>query len=149
MASIVNRAQFINHIRKNVNSLYLVHSQSHDELSKKEHPFSAEKCMIQIYEIGKSLSYSEVEVLQMVRNIVCHKYASRLRYSSKTVYDTMPKPDGRDNKDTYVGGGGSNRNKIRYPSKKRSKSTWKKFYALFPYAAERDNWDGNTSDKMK
>ncbi len=39
----------------------------------------------------------------------------------------------RDNKDikNTSGGGGSNR--IRYPSKKRSKRTWKNFYKLFPH----------------
>lgn len=40
-------------------------------------------------------------------------------------------------------------NKIRYPKKARSKRTWKKFYEMFPKQAVIDNWDGNTSDKMK
>ncbi len=60
-----------------------------------------------------------------------------------------PKPEGRDNKDIIVGSGGSNKNKIRYPSKKRSLGTWKKFYKLFPILAEQDAFDGSTSKRMK
>lgn len=42
-----------------------------------------------------------------------------------------------------------NFNIIRYPKKARSKRTWKKFYEMFPAQAVIDNWDGNTSDKMR
>jgi hypothetical protein len=56
----------------------------------------------------------------------------------------------RDNKDIINGTGcGGNRNPIRYPSKKRSRQTWGNFYKLFPRLAEKDNWDGKKSDKMK
>ncbi len=56
----------------------------------------------------------------------------------------------RDNKGVYIGGfGGSNRNKVRYPKKNRSKRTWKIFYKMFPNNAERDEFDGQTSKKMK
>jgi hypothetical protein len=65
------------------------------------------------------------------------------------VYKLKPIKEGRDNKGVYVGGGGSNRNKVRYPSKKRSKRTWKIFYQMFPKIAEKDGWDGNTSKKMR
>lgn len=41
------------------------------------------------------------------------------------------KPESKDNKDYFNGGGGSNRNKIRYPKKCR-KTAWKRFYKLFP-----------------
>ena len=47
--------------------------------------------------------------------------------------------------------GGDNRyqhKNARYPSKKRSKKHWKNFYNLFPNLAERDNWDGEKSDRM-
>lgn len=40
--------------------------------------------------------------------------------------------EGRDNKDVLVGGGGDNKNKIRYPKKCR-KTAWKRFYKLFPH----------------
>ena len=55
----------------------------------------------------------------------------------------------KDNQGVYVGGGGSNRNKIRYPKKNRSLRVWKKFYEMFPDQAELDGWDGKTSNKMK
>lgn len=56
----------------------------------------------------------------------------------------------KDNQDDYnYGSGGSNCHSVRYPSKKRSKRVWKKFYKLFPRLAERDNWNGKTSNKMK
>lgn len=42
-----------------------------------------------------------------------------------------------------------NFNIIRYPKKARSKRTWKMFYKMFPAQAVIDNWDGNTSNKMK
>lgn len=42
-----------------------------------------------------------------------------------------------------------NFNKIRYPKKKRSKRTWRQFYKMFPKQAIIDNFDGNTSSKMK
>jgi hypothetical protein len=55
----------------------------------------------------------------------------------------------RDNKGVYVGGGGSNCNKIRYPKKNRSAKTWKTFYEMFPSRAIADEYDGKTSKKMK
>ena len=66
----------------------------------------------------------------------------------KNLYSKSPPKEGRDNKDVRVGGGGSNKNSVRYPSKKRSLKTWRKFYKLFPYYAERDKFDGKTSTKM-
>ncbi len=62
----------------------------------------------------------------------------------KPKYDFPSKPIQRkqDNKDTTVGGGGSNRNKIRYPKKCR-KTAWKRFYKLFPLL------DPNKSDEEK
>lgn len=62
---------------------------------------------------------------------------------------TKKKPGVRDNKGIYNGGGGSNRNKTRYPSTKRSLKTWKIFYEMFPYYAERDGWNGKTSSRYK
>lgn len=55
----------------------------------------------------------------------------------------------RDNKGIYIGGSGYNKNKVRYPSKKRSLKTWRMFYNMFPYCAKMDNWNGKISDKMK
>ena len=33
--------------------------------------------------------------------------------------------------------------------KKRSLKVWKIFYSMFPDKAEKDNFDGKTSDRMK
>jgi hypothetical protein len=76
-----------------------------------------------------------------------HKYQEYLRKKQPKIINNSKET--RDNKDIHVGGGGSNRNKIRYPSKKRNKKTWSNFYKLFPSAAEKDHWDGKTSNKMK
>ena len=59
------------------------------------------------------------------------------RWKRKYYNGTMPNLPKQDNKKTYVGGGGDNRNRIRYPSLKRSKTTWRRFYALFPNAERR------------
>lgn len=75
--------------------------------------------------------------------------ATQLRYKAQNEYKKKPQKEGRDNKGVYVGNGGSNANKVRYPSKKRSKRTWKIFYEMFPYYAQRDGWDGETSKRMK
>lgn len=69
------------------------------------------------------------------------------RREARNAMKGSPQKEGRDNKGTYVGGGGSNRNKIRYPKKNRSKKVWAMFYKMFPWAAERDNWDGEKSDR--
>lgn len=63
-------------------------------------------------------------------------------YSNKKVYIET-----RDNKKQLNLGSGYRGNVIRYPSKKRSKSHWRNFYNLFPELAEKDNWDGNKSDR--
>lgn len=80
-------------------------------------------------------------------NIVLEWYNIREKRHSD-VYKQKPQKEGRDNKGVYVGSGGSNRNKARYPSKKRSKRTWKTFYKMFPSLAEKDGWDGEKSNKM-
>lgn len=98
---------------------------------------------MEILETCKSLGMSDQEICKMWNDI------SKERRKSKQLYESKPKPEGRDNKDVHVGTGGSNKNKVRYPSKKRSIRTWKKFYALFPYCAKEDGFDGKTSSRMK
>ena len=97
----------------------------------------------QIYKLSDELNFTETEVE------VLWNHVRREKYRNHTDYNQSPPKEGRDNKDVHVGGGGSNRCMIRYPSKKRSIKTWKKFYKLFPWAAERDGWDGKTSNRMK
>lgn len=53
----------------------------------------------------------------------------------------------RDNKGTYIGSGGSNRYKVRYPKKNRSRKVWAKFYEMFPYRAKIDGWNGKKSKR--
>ena len=69
------------------------------------------------------------------------------RSKSRQLQKPKPLKEGRDNKGVYVGSGGSNRNKVRYPSAKRSKRVWKIFYSMFPYYAEKDGWDGHKSSR--
>lgn len=71
------------------------------------------------------------------------------RIKRRNEYNKKPIPNNRDNKDTKVGSGGFNKNMVRYPSKKRSIKTWKKFYILFPELAIKDEFDGKSSTKMK
>lgn len=64
--------------------------------------------------------------------------------------NTPVKPNrARDNKchNTYLYSGSSTR--VRFPSLKRGRSTWKRFYTMFPRIAEEDNWDGKTSNRYK
>jgi len=91
-----------------------------------------------MYELGFKLNYTEAEIQSIVRN--SDKLPNYSRNGVKNKH--------RDNKAIRVGIGGSNQNKIRYPSKKRSRQIWKRFYTLFPKQAEIDNWDSKTSDRM-
>ena len=81
--------------------------------------------------------------------IICQKYYPHVK-TIKGEYKKKPVRVRQDNKrvKNYGNGSGYLRD-IRYPSKKRSRATWRRFYTLFPYLAKRDNWDGKTSDKMK
>lgn len=67
-------------------------------------------------------------------------------------YDRQRRLVHRDNKDGLNLGSGFTDEysaTARYPKKIRSLKVWKNFYSLFPRLAEKDNFDGNTSDKMK
>lgn len=99
--------------------------------------------IFETYEKGIRLGLSYAEIYD-----IWYKIKTTYKKSNYD-YRKTPQKEGRDNKGVYVGSGGSNCNKVRYPSKKRSVRVWKKFYAMFPYYAEKDNFDGKTSDKMK
>lgn len=99
--------------------------------------------LLDIYRLSDELGFSEEErekLWQQIRMI-------RLKAQAKN--HLKPHKESRDNKGVYVGSGGSNKNKVRYPSKKRSLRVWKKFYTLFPYHAKIDGWNGKTSKRMK
>lgn len=89
-----------------------------------------------------------IQELKLTKDDVL-RYIPKQKYGSSYTYRAMPKPPKQDNKQVHVGNGGSNKNKIRYPKKARSRATWKRFYELFPHVAIKDNWDGKTSDRMK
>lgn len=111
--------------------------------SQRKHHFKAISGFVEIFNLAKELKINDEELQQL--------WYTRRHQSNKNrdEYKKTPQKEGRDNKNVHVGGGGSNRNKVRYPSKKRSLSTWKKFYKLFPRNAEEDGWDGKTSNRMK
>ena len=58
-----------------------------------------------------------------------------------STYRKMPKRVRKDNQDVRnVGTGNYHRGStVRYPSKKRSKRTWRKFYELFPHLKPENN----------
>jgi hypothetical protein len=98
---------------------------------------------LSIYSKGESLGLSEKEVQNMCFTLNCESNKRRLIYSRR------PQKETRDNKGIYVGSGGSNHNQIRYPKKNRSKRVWATFYKMFPREAIQDNWNGETSNRMK
>lgn len=97
----------------------------------------------EIYKLASELKIEDAEL----RVKWFKTYLARRKKTNQ--YGLKPPKEGRDNKDVQVGSGGSNRSKIRYPSKKRSVKTWKKFYKLFPMLAIEDGFDGKTSKRMK
>lgn len=100
--------------------------------------------LTQIYIIGIELNLSETDIKKLwIEKCIEH---NRNREDKKR----KPKVERKDNKgainrSSYTG----KLSDVRYPSKKRPRSTWKRFYALFPRLAERDGWDGKTSKRMK
>lgn len=99
--------------------------------------------LLDLYKRGRELGITNSQLFEFGNNI---RWAKQKRHGA---YLKSPILDKRDNKDLRVGTGGSNKNKVRYPSKKRSIKTWKKFYKLFPELAEKDQFDGKSSLKMK
>lgn len=99
-------------------------------------------------------AYKEIKQIIIDENVTSDEFhiilseERRKRYSAYDNKKVNNLKETRDNKGVYVGGGGSNRNKVRYPKKARSKRTWKIFYKMFPYKAELDGWDGQKSTKV-
>lgn len=99
--------------------------------------------ILEIYKTGEKLGLTLKDIKSM-----CFRLDVE-RHQRNCIYSKRPQKETRDNKGVYVGSGGSNRHKVRYPKKNRSKRVWATFYKMFPYYAERDNWNGETSDRMK
>ncbi len=95
--------------------------------------------------------YSLIDKLKLPSDEVATMWweARKQAELNKIINTGKPVKEGRDNKGVYVGGGGSNKNMIRYPSTKRSSRVWKIFYSMFPWAAKRDEWDGKESIRFK
>jgi hypothetical protein len=134
----------------NINGMYpKEHIKRHkDKITEKDSKFSKKYVdkindIYDIYSIADDLKMTEKELKIMWINM------SKERQENKAEYKKKPLKEGRDNKDVLVGSGSSQRGWLRYPSKKRSLSTWKKFYKLFPQVAIEDGFDGKTSKKMK
>jgi len=95
----------------------------------------------------------QIMILAMEINLSVDDVAKRCakhnidRKESRDAMKGSPQKEGRDNKGVYVGSGGGGSNRVRYPKLNRSKKVWKMFYKMFPYYAERDNWDGEKSDR--
>ena len=100
------------------------------------------KTLIKIFKMGYDLGLTHDEI---------SKKASIQRENRKIdgyIYKKRPLGERRDNKKSIVyNGGRTNGNKIRYPSKKRSRTHWKNFYNLFPHLSKQDNWNGKTSTR--
>jgi hypothetical protein len=97
---------------------------------------------LKIYKLAEKLKMTDDEMNKLWLEITLKQHRNKFIHKQK------PKQERRDNKDVLVGSGNSWGNTVRYPSKKRSLSTWKKFYKLFPRLAEADGFDGKTSSKM-
>lgn len=88
---------------------------------------------INIRELGKK--YYGNELLNVWYHLSETRYS--LRHKAYRNKYAMPKGTCRDNKRSYNTRSGGDNNSIRYPSLKRSKTTWRRFYTLFPYAERR------------
>jgi hypothetical protein len=97
---------------------------------------------MRIFELAEILGLSDDELLKRWKGMI------HMRKEQMVDYQNKPIKEGRDNKGVYVGSGGYNKNMVRYPSKKRSKRTWRIFYEMFPKFAKLDGWDGNKSNKF-
>lgn len=91
------------------------------------------KLTFEFEKLIKELKLTDEEVGDMVIEAIKKKSDFQEKLRINTLKET------RDNKQTYNRGNSysSNANKIRYPSLKRSKATWKRFYKLFPNAQRR------------
>lgn len=100
---------------------------------------------VTVYDLANTIKLSDADVYSLYLKLRKESFDRDVPYRIK---NHMPKAVNRDNKEICNDkGGGSNRNKLRYPKKNRSKKTWSNFYKLFPWAAEIDGWDGKTSSR--
>lgn len=81
-----------------------------------------------ILDLKNELNLSDDDFILMWMDIDKERRQRKLSQSLKPIRER------KDNKNTLnTGGSGTGKNSIRYPSKKRSKYTWRRFYKLFPW----------------
>ena len=91
----------------------------------------------------------ELGIDEEMLKVICQKYYPHVK-AIEGQYKKKPVRVRQDNKRVINYGSGSpGHSTVRYPSKKRSRATWKRFYELFPRLAERDGWNGKESKRMK
>lgn len=139
----LNFASFTKSIKEEINKRYEYHKSINFKISKY---FMMERD--RIFELKElidetNISDNELMILYLKQKEFKNESHKLLKHITTVVR--------RDNKGVYIGSGYTEGfyPTVRYPSKKRSLKTWKKFYEMFPRYAERDNWDGKTSNKMK
>ncbi len=89
---------------------------------------------LEIYSLLNKVGLTEMESVKLWENILKERSALRAPYRLKPLGET------RDNRSTSNKGSGyAQRGWIRVPSKKRPKSTWNRFYKLFPWKAPKDH----------
>lgn len=119
-------------------------------INRKVQTYYHKSINVEINEMKRIFEISEILNISYENLRIIWKDVVKERKEIELIYNGKPKVERRDNKDVRVGSGSSYRgNRVRYPSKKRSVSTWRNFYKLFPELAKNDNFDGRTSDKMK
>jgi hypothetical protein len=83
-------------------------------------------------------AFSEIKALVLDLSLTKEEYFKICTEERKKINDAQDLlrvnnlKETRDNKGVYVGSGGSNKNRIRYPKKARSKRVWRIFYEMFP-----------------
>lgn len=110
------------------------------------------KALVELKDTEVALKYSmelhlsDKELSEMAKEQAAKQYNNWKREGTNT--PVIPNR-ARDSKchATYEYGVGCSR--VRFPSLKRGRSTWKRFYTMFPRIAESDHWNGQTSDRYK
>jgi len=136
----VDMNQYIEHINKQI--AYL---ETHINEDKKC-PKTVKERYFALKEIRKLIMDTNISIEELF-NIYKEELLKKENYKKTLEINNFKET--RDNKGVYIGGGGFNANMVRYPKKKRSLKVWKIFYSMFLDKAEKDNFDGKTSDRMK
>lgn len=80
----------------------------------------------QMWDLYCEMNLTPEQLYEIVVDVLAMRDQNRLQFVGR------PSRNRKDNGQSKVGSGGSNRNKIRFPRKCR-KTAWKRFYKLFPH----------------